>query len=116
MGITSSQELIKSALTGINLIEIDQAEISESGVFILYDGGIRVSMGIVERVFAIYCAGFSISGESGLKQVVEDVEQCLYEISQHRTDIEHKQTFPVVVADNGLFIYRINVQIIDMES
>ncbi|PHM18049.1 MAG: hypothetical protein CJD30_03555 [Sulfuricurvum sp. PD_MW2] len=116
MGITSSQALIKSALNGIDLIEIDQAELSESGVFILYDGGIRTAMGIVDREFAIFCAGFSISGESGLKQVVEDIEHSLYEISRIRTDIEHTQTLPIAVADNGLLIYRINVKIIDMES
>lgn len=116
MGITSSQELIKSALNGIDLIEIDQAELSESGVFVLYDGGVRTAMGIVEREFAILCAGFSITGESGLKQIVENVEQDLYEISRNRTDIEHTRTLPVAVAENGLFIYRVNVKIIDMES
>lgn len=116
MGITSSQDLLKQALVGIDLIEIDQAEITESGVFVLYDGGIRTAMAIMDREFAIFCAGFSISGDSGLKQVVENIERLLYEISRYRTDIEHKQTLPVVIADNGLFIYRINVKIIDMES
>lgn len=116
MGITSSQDLLESALVGVDLIEIDQAEISESGVFVLYDGGIRTSIAVMDRNLAIFCAGFSISGDTGLKQVVENIERLLYEISVIRTDIQHTQTLPVVVADNGLFIYRINVKIIDMES
>ena len=116
MGIASSQALLELALVDIDLIEIDQAEITEAGVFVLYDGGIRTAMAIMDRQFAIFCAGFSISGDSGLKQVVESIERLLYEISVIRTDIQHQRTLPVVVADNGLFIYRINVKIIDMES
>lgn len=116
MGITSSHALLKSVLVGVDLIEIDQAEISESGVFVLYDGGIRTAMAVIDRDFAIFCAGFSISGDSGLKQVVENIERLLYEASQHRLDIEHTQTLPVAVADNGLFIYQVRVKIIDMES
>ena len=116
MGIASSKATIKAALVGIDVIDIDQAELCESGTFILYDGGERTSVGIVERVFCILCAGFSLGGSSDLLSAVESIEHKLYQASLEDIYISHTRTHPVVIAENGLCIYRIDVKIIDMES
>lgn len=116
MGIASSKTTIKDVLVGIDVIDIDQSELCESGTFILYDGGERTSVGIVARIFCVLCAGFSLSGGSDLLNNVEAIEHKLYQASLEDMYIIHTRTHPVVIAENGLCIYRIDVKIIDMES
>lgn len=115
MGITASSAIVKNILTGISVIDIDQADISEAGVFLLYDGATPIDMYTKARRFALLVAGFSMDIKSGVLASVEQIEGLVCTAGTHDTDIEYKGTHPVVVADGGLFIYRIDVEIMDMD-
>ena len=115
MGIVTSSEIVKNILTGISVIEIDQADISEAGVFLLYDGATPVDTYTKVRRFALLIAGFSMDVKSGVLALVEQIEGFVCTAGARDTDIEYKGTHPVVVADGGLFIYRVDVEIIDID-
>ncbi len=118
MAISSSSEIIKELMPDIDLIDVDTADISESGVFLLYDGDTPTDLDSITRRFAILIAGFSMNSKSGILGMLENIQTYIRNASQMDTDIEYKGTSPVVVADGGLFIYRVDIEILDtdMES
>lgn len=115
MGVSSSLQTLKEALREIEIVDIESPEINESGVFVIYDGGPKTALSIMERRFGILCAGFSLSVSSDLIALVESIEHKLYMASVEGNDIDHIKTYPVVVTENGLFIYRIDAKVIDTE-
>jgi len=113
MGIATCIDRLKKGLLPTVLIDVDDPSISEPGVFVYYDGAKGVDIGVVRRDFSILCSGFSLSGASELTQMLEEVEGAICHMGLVVNGVTYERTHPVVVTDTGLYIYKIDVSVID---
>lgn len=109
MGLIACQSDIIEGLNEFNIVPLETESITEVGNFIVYEGS-RFSSGYlyVEREFALYVVGMSLSSESGLLPVVERIEACVFDLGVETMPLTLINT-KLISAESGLFIYRVGL-------
>lgn len=98
------------ATKNITLNEIGDSIIDEQGYFLYYAGAKRIAVGRLEREFVILVSEYA---QKTTEDRVDAVEAVLLEISLAPEEIGHTATSQLYITDDGLFMYRVSLKVID---
>lgn len=110
MAVSECRQYIKDKLSGLNVYDLDKNEITEPGVFLLYEGFDKKNESIF-RTFGIYVAGISYDQTFDLDAVTTQIEDAFTGGTKMSRRVEIAGGKLVSFSSAGFLIFRIPAEI-----
>jgi len=115
MAIESCRNKIKNRLQGITVYNLDKNEISESGVFLLYEG-FYIERKIIFRKFGLYVAGYIYDKSIKIDDLLSTIENAfpIWEVSHDVVQLLKGDL--VSFSPDGFLVFKFDIQVGDFDE